>query len=235
MTRRIVSPRANHCNMAGRTAPPSCQSSERHDDNITNLLYHFTGCIEIRERENFLNGNVSIWEREMIHQSKVLGHPDADERVNKMKSDWKITMESEMRRISLLRKTFNQSKNDRDKRCVREVDKSGKAWRKQRNKSHLPPDQIPVLGPDFPSAENDYELEDDISTPVIQFKNGTGFTDPDERFGEVRFPNQKTTVKTLLYSSSESSSSLLLKDEKLDSKHIKYFHIPSNNMDVSNS
>ncbi|KAI0468209.1 hypothetical protein F4859DRAFT_517399 [Xylaria cf. heliscus] len=220
--------------MANRLAGASCLSAEPHEHNITNPLLHFLGCIEICERDNFLNGNIPIWEDELEYQREE--HVDAEEVVKKMKRSWTSSCRKELRRIALLR--YALSKDNHDKQLVKEVTSSGRLWRnsseyksnigkvKQWRQYELGKSNS-VTGPDSTHGMDDYELEKDISVPIIQFKGCQEFTD-DNLSG--KFPNQKTTIKILL-DDSDPTANLLHKDRNSGPGCIKYIHIPSNNME----
>ncbi|KAI0099723.1 hypothetical protein GGR51DRAFT_576165 [Nemania sp. FL0031] len=79
--------------MANRSAGLSCLSIDPHDQNITNPLLHFHGCIEIWERDAFLEGKVDIWEEELKHQNKFLNPQDAKTKVDRMKESWRSNFE----------------------------------------------------------------------------------------------------------------------------------------------
>ncbi|KAI1744901.1 hypothetical protein F4680DRAFT_455877 [Xylaria scruposa] len=224
--------------MASRLAGTSCLSTEPHNHNITNPLLHFIGCIEIYERYDFLNGKASIWEDELQYQRKFLPQKEAEEAVKKMKSTWESNFESELRRIALLRHALSHDKHD--KQLVEEVENSSRIWKRSAEyleniekvrrwrKDELGKENS-VLGPVSTSKMEDYIPEKDTSVPVIQFRDGRGYTEDSPGRLKGRFPNQKTTIDALL-KKSDSKPSLLHQDHDFGPGRIKYFHIPSNNM-----
>ncbi|KAI1121764.1 hypothetical protein F5Y10DRAFT_271759 [Nemania abortiva] len=221
--------------MANRSTSSGCLSAEPHDDNITNPLLHFHGCIEIWERDAFLKGNVSIWEDEIEHRKKLPKPEDAEIAVDRLKESWKSNFEAEMKRIAVLRLAV--SKDGHDKPLVDEVDESREAWRDsleyQNNIERVKRWRVnagkknSVIGPPLPGSRelDDYDPDKDVSVPVIQFENGKGFTDLEDKSLSGKFPNQKTTIDKLLGSEQEHSPLLRTNNER-----IRYFHIPSNNM-----
>ncbi|KAI0197001.1 hypothetical protein F4808DRAFT_299052 [Astrocystis sublimbata] len=220
--------------MANKLEVSSCLSSERHDHDITNPLLHFLGCIEICERQDFLHGNTRIWEDELEHQRNLQGQ-NADETVENMKKGWKSNIESEMRRIATLRHAL--SSDEQDKHLVKDVEESGQSWRmSEEYKSNI--DRVKewrgnatqsISEPEFTSPARAYSPEEDTSVPVIQFKAGRGFSETCDDRLSGKFPNQKTTVKKLL-EVSDQKANLLHNNRDFDNNHIKYFHIPTNNM-----
>ncbi|KAI0418825.1 hypothetical protein F5X98DRAFT_336425 [Xylaria grammica] len=210
--------------MAGGLGATVCLSTEPHEDNITNPVLHFLGCIEIRERDAFLKAIIPIRQEGVEHQHRDPGSQRPPEVVDKMRMNWTTNIEREMKRIALLRYTL--SVDDDDKHLVQEVDESRGVWR--RLNQHTKRGTNSGIKSDFPPVTEGYVPEKDTSVPVIQFKDYEGFTDPDKRLsGE--FPNQTTTIDQLLTESSPKEN-LLYNNRESDPNHIKYFHIPSNNM-----
>ncbi|KAI0862133.1 hypothetical protein F4860DRAFT_473604 [Xylaria cubensis] len=218
--------------MANRLAGASCLSTEPHNSNITNPLLHFLGCIEIHERDDFLNGKGSIWKDVLQYQCTLLQHENAKETVEKMKSSWNPNFNNELRRIALLR--YALAKDKYDKQLVEEVESSRNKWKnsaeyrnnidkvRQWRQDELEKKNS-VLGPYYTRKMEEYILEKDISVPIIQFQDGKGF--PEDSL-ESKFPNRKTTIEALL----DPKTNLMYKDYDFGPGRIKYFHIPSNNM-----
>ncbi|KAI1756205.1 hypothetical protein F4782DRAFT_550101 [Xylaria castorea] len=220
--------------MANRLPIASCLSAEPHEESITNPLIHFLGCIEICERDSFLKRGVSIRKDELVHQPTP--HCEkTNEVVEDMKSRWRSNVESEMRRIALLRRTL--SKDSHDKRLVEEVENSGSLWRDSTEytenidkvRQWRGDGRISITGPDFACAKEDYIPEEDTSVPIIQFKDCREFSKTRDNRLSGKFPNQKTTI-TMLLDEAKPMENLLYKDNDFDCDRIKYFHIPSNNM-----
>ncbi|KAJ2979946.1 hypothetical protein NUW58_g7073 [Xylaria curta] len=215
--------------MGHQSAGVSCLSAEPHEDNISNHLLHFFGCIEICERDGFLNS--------IDRQSTLTRCEETNQAVKNPKANWKANIEAEKQRIVRLR--YALLSDDDDKKLVDEVDDSRvqwqqspkyreniervKAWRLGCGKKNTVFEREPVHGPSEP-----YKVEADISVPIIQFKNGQAFEDKKDSRLDGRFPNQKTTIEKLFEPSPEGS--LLYNEPESDRSHIKYIHIPSNNM-----
>ncbi|TRX96019.1 hypothetical protein FHL15_003161 [Xylaria flabelliformis] len=201
--------------MANRLPSPSCLSAEPHEGSITNPLIHFLGCIDICERESFLK--------------------KTDDVVGDTRSRWRSNIEQEMRRIALLRHAL--SKDDHDKQLVEEVEENRELWRNSDEYTgHI--DEVKkwrgdgrnsIIGPEFIHAEEDYMPEKDTSVPIIQFEDCQEFSKTRDDRISGKFPNQKTTIRTLL-DKAKPTDNLLYKDHDFHDNRIKYFHIPSNNM-----
>ncbi|KAI3325669.1 hypothetical protein HD806DRAFT_453892 [Xylariaceae sp. AK1471] len=224
--------------------PMACLSAEDHGCDITDPLVHYLGCIEICQRGDFFGDKNPIWEAELeYHISTGEEQQNADKIVENLKKKWKNNVESELRRIAILRKTLAKDGNDGP--LVSAVEKSreewrqspgykdniGKvrSWRTQRQEADLVarPDEDPIIDNYNPG---DYELEKDISVPVIQFDGHGEFSDTDPRL-KGKFPNQKTTIDKLLYEvTPKPEDKLLHRSRDFERGRIKYFHISSNNM-----
>ncbi|KAI0813899.1 hypothetical protein GGR55DRAFT_701684 [Xylaria sp. FL0064] len=214
--------------MYERRTRKSCLSAEPHENDIRDPLLHYLGCIEIYKREEFLNGNTDIWQKELKHQEKLLKYDAAKKTVDNMKNSWQTTIEKEMRRILFLRHTL--SDDEHDKELVHDVEESyekwkvsiqykeniGKVreWRRELGKINS------VTGREFNPSKGAYTPEKDISVPVIHLKDHVGFDNTAEEHVRGKFPNQKTTIEELLrYQMPE-----------LEPNRVRYYHIPSNNM-----
>jgi hypothetical protein len=233
-----------HQRLSNRSPPTNCLSVEDHDHDITDPLAHFLGCIEIGERNDFFSDKNRIWKDELEYQQSLGNEQDgASELVKNLKERWKNNIDSELKRIALLRKTLAEEENDGP--LVSAVDKSREEWRQsheyQRNirkvREWRQEHQMSVsnLEPEDNEAEANelegYELEKDISVPVIQFDKEKEYS---EDGFKGKFPNQKTTVHKLLYEvASKPEDELLHRNRDFNNGRIKYFHIPSNNMIVS--
>ncbi|KAI8959193.1 hypothetical protein F5Y11DRAFT_14258 [Daldinia sp. FL1419] len=216
------------------TPKSTCLSSEEHDCDIKDHLLHYLGCIEFCDQEKFFQKGSQIWKEEAEHQEKVLGHTaDEAERLTEQKRmSWQADCENELKRIGLLRRQLSE---DKDKNLIERVEESLHKWRnsgeytthikkvqelrKTRGKGSSLPRYIE------PKAE-EYDPEKDVKVPIIQFKGGQPHS---VEHPEVwnKFPNQKTTIDNLL----NGEGDLLRQDNSLSKRSIRYFHIPSNNMD----
>ncbi|KAI1653377.1 hypothetical protein F4813DRAFT_374522 [Daldinia decipiens] len=213
----------------------TCLSSEEHGCNIKDHLLHYIGCIEYRDREDFFNENSQIWKDEVEHQEKVLGHSheEAYMLTELKRNSWKADCENELSRIGFLRREL--FKNIKDKHLVCRIQESLGAWRVS------PINKVGILivesdrrakgkgnsQPFYVSPrDEEYDPEKDVTVPIIQFNEGKRDELRDHRVWN-RFPNQKTTLSSLL----NDQDSLLQHDNYSSDRVIRYFHIPSNNMD----
>ncbi|OTA98762.1 hypothetical protein M426DRAFT_17086 [Hypoxylon sp. CI-4A] len=211
----------------------TCLSHDNHDNNIKDHLVHYFGCIEISERSDFFTDHNSIWAREVEHQKTYFGRNSDEARdiVEKKKKSWKSDCRNELRRIGFLRKTLSTDKDDShlvDKVCesavawrhspyFREGRRNYRPTRRQRTEfSPLPDDDINI---------GEYDPAKDVNIPIIQFKDGKPDNIDDTRVWNT-FPNQKMTLSDLL-----KEDSPLRPDKNNVNGLVRYFHIPSNNMD----
>ncbi|KAI5863862.1 hypothetical protein GGS23DRAFT_620694 [Durotheca rogersii] len=141
----------------------------------------------------------------------------------------------ELKRFDLLRKTL--SRNSDDKHLMESLTRSLLAW--HRSKENPNASTINRYSERIRELENrdetqpevaEYELEKDISAPIIHFGNCKGEDVQDPQVWNS-FPNQKTSIRGLLghRDSPDKSSNLLRRDQS--SNRVRYFHIPSNNID----
>lgn len=204
--------------MTTKVESPSYLSTKPHNENITNPLLHFHGCIEICQRHDFLQGNSPIWAKELEHQHK-LPRPEVpeipetpepetpEEIVERMKRSWKSNFEAEMKRIAILRDTI--SNDEHDKSLVRDLEENREIWRRSPEyKNNI--DSVrqwrrdlgkenSIEGPKWMGNIDKYDPDKDISVPVIQFEGRKGITaDINNIPLNGKFPNQKTTIDTLL-------------------------------------
>jgi hypothetical protein len=231
------------------SATTSCLSAEPHDDAIRDPQTHYFGCIEIRDRERFLDPENVIWKKEVEHQKKKLmragwekdneeGRPILEEQAltnaKAIQKRWGSSFRKELRRIDFLRNTL--AKDDLDMHLVQEVDKCREEWKKlPKRRANIRNNTNAQSSPEAPQSQDSalYELEKDISVGIIHFKDRKPFNDENENENKLiwgKFPDQKIRVKDLLY----GEHNLLHKDRVADEPNtIRYFHIPSNNMEVS--
>ncbi|KAK7990398.1 hypothetical protein PG990_014678 [Apiospora arundinis] len=204
--------------------PVTCLYTETHD--ISDHLLHFLGCLTYKERENIFNEDNEIWKQEIQHYVQTeLTSTDSDEDrlltaqnlTRKKRETWKKDCEKELTRVRILHPGE-----------LTEVEGS-----MPENHSTPPSDET------APQRADKYNLERDISIPIIQYKlrgreNGAASnveergldseTKPEERvWGD--FPDQKTKLDLL---GEDATVNLLSQDRHPD--RIKYFHFPSNNM-----
>lgn len=181
---------------------------------------------------------------------------EASENSQTKREAWRDDCLSELRRIDYLR--FQLKQDQEEKHLVECVEKSRDAWK---NSEEYKVNHPKVRAwhnerrkytwkeyekPGDESAYEEYKPSRDVNAPFMQFeKRNTSewaFTPVNETPDSNqsiwgKYPNQKTTVQRLLYPG-EGQENLLSKDKDKDKdkdiEKLKYFHIPSNNMTVSN-
>ncbi|KAK6953606.1 hypothetical protein Daesc_005911 [Daldinia eschscholtzii] len=219
---------------------PTCLSSEEHDANITDHLLHYFGCITLKNREVFFEKDFPIWTNELQHQQETLHHsPDQAKKITDQKrASWEANCTREVDRIDLLRQEL--LKDEKDRHLVNNVAKSHSDWRKWRQSlgSHesLKPLKFNWLGDERncrktkEMTKTEYSLEEDVVVPIIQFDDGKSDSIKSD---EVRnkFPNQKTTVQDLLSGRDNLLHNRMYNRDLSSGRLVRYFHIPSNNMD----
>lgn len=240
----------------------TCLNTQPHHDIIEDHLLHFLGCIEFHERYDFLNSDdYPVWTSECryLQQKKLKSEQQAKTQAREQRKRWKLDCESELRRISFLRSRLES--DDDDKHLVKCIEESRCYWKgsdmyktgiesvkrwKDRPRGHN------IKRPEFVKAnlhQEGYRLERDVNVPIIQFENG----EPKQVEDGViwgTFPDQKIKIERLLHPPDGKKSHLYRGDsddtqgqpfEKSTkagdppSSQIKYFHLPSNNMEVSPS
>ncbi|KAI1469067.1 uncharacterized protein F4812DRAFT_318490 [Daldinia caldariorum] len=218
----------------GATITIACLSSERHDCAIRDHLLHYLGCLEFCERKDFFSENSDIWKSEVEHQ-KALGHsPDKAQKITEQKREtWKGDCINELKRISFLR--YQLYRDEKDKHLVEKQEESLETWRnsseyidnirKVSRKRRAQQKKVSTTTPDVVIKEENYDLEKDISIPIIQLKDGKADDVPSKDVWN-KFPDQKTTLKMLLH----GEDNLLHGSKCSPDNIVRYFHIPSNNM-----
>ncbi|KAI0179497.1 hypothetical protein GGR52DRAFT_309312 [Hypoxylon sp. FL1284] len=220
----------------------TCLSADDHGHLVKDVLLHYLGCVEIGDRKRFFDNSYPLW-KSIIEEE--LRHGANREETMKMiatkKEDWKKDCDREIRRIDFLRKTLLRDNHDRH--LVKKLAESSadwrkseeyktnvpliRKWRRRNNTAHFDDE------PDSPAAvEEDEEVEEyvpekDVTVPFIQFENGKGVSEKDERVWNT-FPNQKTNISRLVNEGDPKDSLLFQKRPGSDGK-IQYFHLHSNN------
>ncbi|RWA03890.1 hypothetical protein EKO27_g11217 [Xylaria grammica] len=233
----------------------SCLSAEPHDNAIKDPLIHYFGCTSFLDRDKLLDAGHKIWKDEKDHQTKLETARNTSEarigegvesRVEAIRERWRKNFAKELRRIALIRKTLEEE--DEAVNLVRDVNTYRDEWREyfaSKNGKSLPPvSDISIAESDASSSDSNadadtYVPEKDVSVGIIEFEKGEPFSEdynpPGAKNGLIsgKFPDQKTTVQSLLREgkSSDPDWNLLHKDRIRDHPdRIRYFHIPSNNM-----
>ncbi|POS80605.1 hypothetical protein DHEL01_v200987 [Diaporthe helianthi] len=212
----------------------TCLSPDPHEDNIRDHFLHFLGCVEISERNQFLETAPTT------NAVQLQGSLEYDTGIDtQKKAAWREDCLSELRRIAFLRSKLEN--DEEEKHHVENVNKSRERW-KASQEFKLGIDEVKNWRkkPEVPLAEgvvkkNTYDPRQDVNTPFMLFKKRVGTSSVYERDDEEvdpgnavwgKFPNQKTNVQRLLFDEKKAN---LLDGRGVDEK-IRYFHIPSNNM-----
>ncbi|KAF5013258.1 hypothetical protein FDECE_733 [Fusarium decemcellulare] len=123
--------------MHSSSTRPTCLSSEEHDDNISNHLLHYLGCIEVSQRKDFFATSNPIWEKDIERQlqrlkslKKAVHKHEEDqirENVRDKRDKWKKECERDLRRFTLIRRCLETS--EEEPRYVEAVTESLAMWR----------------------------------------------------------------------------------------------------------
>ena len=198
--------------------PTKCLSADNHDGEVTDALTHYFGCIEFDQREEYF--------RSLDRQAQ-----------NQIKT--------ELRRITYLRQVLGGSGSG-DELYVTSVKESAAEWRRKQEKQikeiqsrtgrGKPKDFDPNKSSE-PSNESDesneskeYHPDKDFKAYAITFTNGVG-SNVESRLCNGSFPNQKIPIHDLLR---DEESPLRKSHATPATPRVRYFHLPSNNMKVSN-
>ncbi|KAI0387824.1 hypothetical protein F5Y04DRAFT_241086 [Hypomontagnella monticulosa] len=197
-----------------------CLNSAPHDDNITDHVLHFFGCLEFSDRASFFESIKSEEERETVKR-------DCEQRLRHVHFlRFQLTQDPDSEHLvnNIRQSSYVWRNSDDYQSNINKV----REWRLKEGKRSAPEPDI-----DFNFDDGRYErynVRKDVSVQILQFKGGIPRDLPDPRV-VGHFPNQTTTIERLLPGdeSQDPDSGLLLKDPDLET--IKYFHIPSNNME----
>ncbi|XXH04173.1 hypothetical protein Hte_010586 [Hypoxylon texense] len=219
----------------------TCLSADDHGHTVKDVLLHYLGCVEIRDRKHFFDDSYPLWNGIIEEEIK---RGSNREQVEKMlatkKEEWKRDCDSEFRRIDFLRKVLKTDKHD--KHLVQRLVESSAAWRDSDEYTTNVPlikgrrrgdNEANVDEPDSPDVYKEVEKveryipEKDVTVPILQFENGKGVSEKDPRVWNT-FPNQKTTIHKLM-NEENLQNNLLHRDRHASTGRLQYFHIHSNN------
>jgi len=112
----------------------SCLCSDPHDDDISDPVLHYMGCLPFDERLNFFDISNPLWHKYVTPPSSDLkGKEDkaaARALVEEKLSTWSRTVEEKLDRIEQLR--LEMGKDDRYRPLVQNLDSSFRVWRASR-------------------------------------------------------------------------------------------------------
>jgi hypothetical protein len=170
----------------------TCLSTASHGPEAArDLLQHYTGCIEINKRADFLNKNSDIWQ----NAKTELGSDSPDAEIESIINSLAVSIEAQYKRTDVLRNALKKEA----KGLVECVNNSGNAWRqceefrsgikkvrewKKVKKMHTDDDGVEddrekvqeivkeVRGEEYlkelEGGVKDYELERDVNAYLIQ-------------------------------------------------------------------
>jgi len=186
------------------TYPSSCLSKEPHDDRISDVTLHFSGCLPIAKRRRFFE-NLPLASQQRIRR-------DHD-------------------KIQHLRQKLDGPLQDSSAAaCLRSFKQAMGQW----HEAHGRPSPYgsgggyphsrtaSSLAHYYAALEND--IDADINASVIFFKDSQPYDVP----GLPRsFPNQKMSVRDLLDDADPARNPLM---QPCPKDEVHYFHLPANNM-----
>lgn len=212
--------------MGDHDMSPTCLSAEDHTDAVRDHLLHYLGCEEFCDREAYLESD-------------------------KVDNNQRTLIKKELRRIQYLRKTLKA--DDTECHFITNLENSMKEWRKTPEyeegrrqvqdwrKSHKmlnEVDQNYIGRQVMPNEQEKYNPDVDMNAYFIMYRNSEGVEPLDDDRFNGHFPNHKMSVSQLLENHGDSnplakSSGPATSDGNEPDGAIKYFHLPANNMLVS--
>ncbi|KAK3396852.1 hypothetical protein B0T20DRAFT_244041 [Sordaria brevicollis] len=140
----IYRPRRNPVLFEPYDEPAACLSTEPHDEAVEDPIQHYFGCIEIRDRPDFLDESNDVWthEREVERKKLELSMGDAydndstfdlekrlDEKIKRRIGSVAIAIEAQYKRTEVLRKALRKPLSPDTPPClVDNVEKSRNRW-----------------------------------------------------------------------------------------------------------
>jgi hypothetical protein len=192
--------------------PVTCLSAEPHDGNVSDALTHYMGCIDVSARSIYFSQRASKSER--------------------------VKIQSEFRRIDHLREALLHTSDKKDRALLETVGTNLDEWRSDRRegikrvRAWSQRRDVPWHDPESAGTEkaatDRYHPDKDLKAYALAFKDGKGVT-IDNELCSGKFPDQKIVVHDLL----RSENSPLGKhtaESTASSGNVRYFHLPSNNM-----
>ncbi|KAF4949506.1 hypothetical protein FSARC_13450 [Fusarium sarcochroum] len=244
--------------MYSRSTKPTCLSSDRHEDNISNHLLHYLGCIELTERETFFDETNEVWENEIQHQlersnseNSKTSRDEVYDQVHSKRKKWQKECHKDLRRFAFIRKCLEDPEKG-EPHLVEAVNKSLRAWRntpeyqkgiqdvkRWSNRPHYDhPDPNPI-------RDEDYHPNRDLNVHIIRYK------DREEKSTEARTDRRGSEAGDISYADNWKekmetetmkvhdviSKAKNGKDHRLnklregtEKEAISYVHFPANNM-----
>ncbi|KAI8631634.1 hypothetical protein F5Y19DRAFT_400989 [Xylariaceae sp. FL1651] len=215
----------------------SCLSAESHNNNITNHVLHYFGCLEACERDTFFDPSSPFWVHEINKYVEAgLTSNEARVKADKRRVRWQQDCTNELQRVAFLLSAL--ATDDEESQFLKLVANSRDAWRSsyayRSNIGHVREWRAGrgcMNGVELQTVSSApvgvYDPDRDLKVSIMEFEDGVPQDDDDPRV-KGRFPDQTTTVEKLLQRDGSRSSGLLSRDRL--SNRIKWFHIPLNNM-----
>lgn len=159
-------------NMAPRKGRPSCLSTEKHDDNIGDLLGHYFGCLTFEERKQFFDENNAVWTRRIKRAASRLiadGRPEAEAyklAIIQVIESKRSAVDGELLQIKKLRRALKKDPTRQD--LVDSFEQSLTEWRKDgpgRQERPRAQTDIRLLDDDIEV----YDPEDDVKVPILRY------------------------------------------------------------------
>ncbi|KAI1177852.1 hypothetical protein F4777DRAFT_166920 [Nemania sp. FL0916] len=216
----------------------SCLSVDPHDDNITDPVLHYFGCLEASERSSFFDPAAPYWAGEVEKRMKAgsTRHLAESEISIKIKT-WETRCSDEIHRLSQMLSAI--ADNPTQSHLLRNVAKSRDAWRASRDygsgiqrvrkwragrgmKNGVFTEPLPV-------PTGDVYNPDRLRISIMAFRRGTAH-DLDHFHVTRTFPNQNIAANDLLRPGADEDFGLLKSIRDSDIPGVTWFHIPANNM-----
>ncbi|KAI0975919.1 hypothetical protein F4678DRAFT_469688 [Xylaria arbuscula] len=218
---------------------PSCLSVDPHNDDVTDPILHYFGCLEGYQRDSFFDSTSSYWTEEITKLEKAgIRRADAEAKVEARRQTWQKDCSDELRRLSLILGAL--AKDNKLSYLLKSLASSRELWRSSRpyqsgiarvrgwRASRHMPNGATIVSPQN-ATEHLYD-PDNLPVSVMAFKDGRPHN-IGSQYAAGTFPNQSTNVHDLLQRDTLGLFSLLKrKKDRTSSTTLTWLHVPSNNM-----
>ncbi|KAI1296419.1 hypothetical protein F5Y03DRAFT_387080 [Xylaria venustula] len=223
---------------------PACLSVDPHDDNVTDPILHYIGCLEGHQRDSFFDSTSSYWTDEIAKLEKAgILRADAEAKVELRRQTWRKDCFDELWRLSLIRGAL--ARDNKLSCLLKSLATSRELWRSSRvyqsgiarvrgwrARRHMP-NGATIVSPQ--SATEDLYDPENLPVSIMSFEDGRPHN-IDSRYAAGTFPNQSTKVYDLLQRDTPGLFSLLNRKKHLQKMNrgsptiMTWIHVPSNNM-----
>ncbi|KAF2967586.1 hypothetical protein GQX73_g5977 [Xylaria multiplex] len=232
--------------METRDRVPSCLSVDPHDDNITDPVLHYFGCLEAWQRESFFELASPYWVGEIRRHIQLKDSPtgyittaEAKAAVIKKRDSWRRYCSNESQRVSRILNALSSDGNPSD--LLTNLATSRRLWKSTREfQSGLERVRAWRSGRGMPNgvmmapssvATSEVYNPDDLTASIMAFEDGAPYnidsqyvtgTFPDQNKPSTRFMRpfcQFIAPSKLWESPIESSKELMSMGE--DPRHVK--------------